>query len=453
MTKDEDQTRRQEVALFRYGVIADLVHLAPGTPGIYQLIKDKAKQSWPIPYSRRNRAAAETIRHWLKLYRKGGFDALLPKPRTDAGRCRRLPQAVVDRLLTIKEQHPHLSVPLVIATARDSAEVPADLPLYSSTIYRLFARHGLNKKQARDTGHKDRRRFAYEKAGQLWMSDVMHGPSVCVGGKRKRKTYLIAFLDDATRVIPFAAFALAESTTVFLPVLKQALMRRGIPLRLYVDNGSAYRSKHLALVCAKVGITLIHARPYDAAAKGKQERWFRTVRMQLLPTLGDADLSSLDALNRRLWAWVETEYHMAPHRGLDGACPFDRWSQAASDVRYPGPDLDLDDLFLFAARRRVHNDRTVSLDGTIYEVEAHLVGQTVLLRYDPAAKPGRPLQVWTDGTRHLDATVVDAYQNCFVRRHRDDRSRLEPTDPAPAPPAGLRLASLSKNETAPKETR
>ena len=115
------------------------------------------------------------------------------------------------------------------------------------------------------------------------MSDVMHGPIIFADGKRKRKTYLIATLDDATRVVPYAAFAMHENTAAFLPVLQTAILRRGIPKRLYVDNGSAYRSQHLALVCAKLGITLIHARPYQPQGKGKQERWFRTVRMQLLP--------------------------------------------------------------------------------------------------------------------------------------------------------------------------
>ena len=449
---EKDNERRMEVALFRYGVIAELVHLPPGTPGMYKLIKDQAKQCWPIPYSRRNRIAAETIRHWLKLHRKGGFDALMPKPRADAGCCRRLPQQVADWLLTHKEEHPERSVPLVIAEARRKCDLASDLRLPHSTIYRLFARHGLGKHGRKKVGGKDRRRFAFVKAGQLWMSDVMHGPAVRVEGRKKRKTYLIAFLDDATRVVPFAAFAMAESTAAFLPQLKQAIIRRGIPKRLYVDNGAAYRSKHLALVCARLGITLIHARPYDAAAKGKQERWFRTARMQLLPMLGDDDTKSLEALNRRLWAWVETEYHQNPHRGLSGQCPFDRWAQAADQVRYPDSELDLDDLFLFEARRHVNNDRTVSLHGTIYEVEPHLIGATVLLRYDPHAPKGRPLQVWLDAKRHSDATVVDAYQNCFVRRKDGDHQRIETSTPPPPPPQGLRLSTLACGQTPNKET-
>ena len=108
--------------------------------------------------------------------------------------------------------------------------------------------------------------------------------------------------------------------------------------------------------------------------------------------------------------------------------------------------MDLDDLFLFEARRRVNNDRTVSLNGTIYEVEPHLIRATVRLRYDPQAPKGRPVQVWLDAKRQADATVVDAYQNCFVRRQQSDHQRIEASAPPPAPPRGLRLSTLADSK-------
>ena len=113
-----------------------------------------------------------------------------------------------------------------------------------------------------------------------------------------------------------------------------------------MDNGSHYRSQHLALICAKLGIALIHSRPYQPQGRGKQERWFRTVRSQFLPLLGRDDLRSLQDLNRRLWAWVEGEYHHSPHRSLDGQTPLERWASQADAVRFPDPNLDLDEVFL-----------------------------------------------------------------------------------------------------------
>jgi len=424
---DDVKKRCEEVALFRFGVIGDLVHLPPGAKGLYARLKEKAAIDYRIPGSPRVRVAEETIRDWLKAYRRGGLDALTPRPRADNGQSRALPRELADLLVSIKDEKPDLSVQLVIREALASGKVPDGFPLAPSTIHRLLSRAGVMAKRPDQPTSKDHRRFVFEKAGDLWMSDVMHGPSVFVDGK-KRKTYLIAFIDDATRVVPFAAFALSENTAAYLPVLKDAVLRRGAPRRLFVDNGAAFRSHQLALVCAKLGVTLIHARAYHPEAKGKMERWFRTVRMQLLPLLQHADLASLDALNRRLWAWVEGEYHRAPHHGLDGSTPLDRWAAVADEVRYLGPDLD--DLFLHEAKRKVARDRTVSLDGVVYEVDATLVGEVVMLRHDPA-KPGRAIQVWAKGAKVQDARVVDVHANCFVKREK---------------PEGLRLADLAAKE-------
>jgi transposase InsO family protein len=441
METDERKQQREQIALFRYGLVAELLHLRP-SEGLYKKLEEQASKSYAIPGTTRTRVAAETVRGWLGQYRKDGFEGLMPRARKDVGSTRALPQEVLDLLVTLKEENPRLTVPQVIADARNSGLVALEIELAPSTVHRLLSRRGLMKKPS--AGGQDHRRFEYPKAGDLWMSDVMHGPAICRdGSKRKAKVYLIAFIDDASRVVPFAMFCWSENTAAFLPVLKQALMRRGLPKRLFVDNGAAYRSKQLALVCARLGITLIHARAHHPQAKAKQERWFRTVRQQLLTRLTADDLSSLAALNRRLWAWVEAEYHQSPHRGLNEQTPLDRWAQVGNEVRWLEPGIDLDDVCLIEARRKVHKDRTVSLCGVVYEVEACLVDSSVLLRYDPerlAAK--KSIQVWDDrGKRMADAKVVDVYANCFVKRDRG--SGVLAADGSPdAPKPSLSLSTL-----------
>jgi transposase InsO family protein len=447
---EQSQSPETQVALFRYGLIADLIHLPRGKGSrLYAKLREKAALDYTIPGTHRTRVEVETIRDWLGQYRRGGFDALKPKPRSDIGACRSIPQEVVDVLVSLKEEHPSYSVAMVIDEARRSGRVPSELALPMATVHRHLSRAGVMTQPAEEPTSKDRRHFAFEKAGELWMSDVMHGPAVSVDGRRKRKTYLIALIDDATRMIPFAAFALSENTSAFLPVLQQAVLRRGIPKRLYVDNGSAFRSHHLALCCAKLGITLIHARAYQPQGKGKQERWFRTVRMQLMPLLGEADLGSLDSLNRRLWAWVEGEYHQTPHRGLAGMTPFDAWASRSDEVRLPDDAATTRELFLFEQKRKVHKDRTLSLDGTLYEVDAALVGETVLVRFDPAKKGG-PVDIWHKGKKVQAAKPVNAYANCFVKRNHDSR-KLEPQSPAGAPSAGLSMRELSRGARGDKE--
>lgn len=433
--KTADEKHSETVALFRYGLVADLADV--GQRGLYRKLREKAARDYDIPGSTRRRVAPETLRGWLRDYRRGGFDALLPKPRSDNGMTRAIPQTVADLLLETKDKNHELSVPLLIDAVRKTGKVPVEMTLAPATVHRLLAQHGLNKSSPSDNSTKDRRHFAFEKAGELWMSDVMHGPSVPLSDKKKKKAYLIGFLDDATRLVPYASFAFSENTAAFLPVLEQAIMRRGIPKRLYVDNGAAYRSHHLAIVCAKLGVTLIHARPYQPQGKGKQERFFRTVRMQFLAALSSSALASLDTLNRAFWGWIEGEYHQAPHRGLDGECPADRWAHRSDEVRLASGEIK--DLFLFEQKRKVQKDRTVSLDGLLFEVDAALVGDTVLLRYDPNHKH-QSVQVWQRGHQVQIAKPVDAYANCFVRRDR----QLSNLDASTVTASGIKLARLSE---------
>ncbi len=494
----------QATALFRYGLIAEFIHLPAGHAGLHALLRAKAAQDYTIPGTTRCRVAPETLRHWLKAWRRGGFDALRPKPREDRGRSRALPQKLADALLTLKEEQPHLSVPQLIAAinrspsspvvmtdevaddgARSAAHVAGNVathgapvtpsPMALSTVHRLLSRAGLIGKHARNTdllaqaaADAQRRKFNFAHPGQLWMSDVMHGPSVLMPDSRiRRKTYLIAFLDDATRLVPYCAFCLSENTQAFLPVFKQALLRRGLPQRLYVDNGANYRSHQLALVCARLGVALIHARPYQPQGKGKQERWFRTVRAQLLANLKPSDTDSLEQLNRRLWAWVEGEYHHSPHRGLDGSTPLERWafsSNTGSTNGAPlprlagsGSGLDLDDLFLLDSKRRVQRDHTVSLNGTLLEIDAALVGHTVTLRHDPSVPLSRGVQVWFEGKFIEQARVLDAYANCFVRRDHNtkniDTKNIQPHTAAESPshpPRTTRMSLRDLHELQPK---
>ena len=178
-----------------------------------------------------------------------------------------------------------------------------------------------------------------------------------------------------------------------------------------------------------------------AHAKGKLERWFRTVRLQLLPTLLEADTQSLDALNQRLWSWIEDEYLDTPHRGLQDATPREQWARAAHHVTRPAQDLT--ELLLFEEKRKVQHDRTVSLHSVVFEVDAALVGQTITLRYDPTLLT-RGVTVVVQRRAVGTATRVDAYANCFVRRDHGTKL-LTPTTPSvPAP--GLPLRTLDNEE-------
>ncbi len=420
----DDEEYRKAVALFRYGAIAVLLTLAPGSADLRRALHEATNRVWDIPGTQRTRVAEQTIRDWMRHYRRGGFEALKPKRRMDFGKPRRMSVETIETVLAIKRDHPRFSVRQVIGRARETGAVTERLA--PSSVHRLLRREGLMDKPA--PAVHDRRRFQMRWAGELWQSDVLHGPKCGDGRGRRHRTYLIAFLDDATRVIPFAAFAFSESTAAFLPVFKQALIRRGLPFKVYVDNGANYRSTHLAVICAKLNVALVHAKPFSPAGKGKIERFFRTCRGAFLAHLDDSDLASLETLNRKFRAWLEGEYHVTPHRGLDGMTPLDKWAATSDNLRLVDPACDIDTMFLLEAARRVNRDRTVSLKGHLYEVDAALVGEKVTLLHDPAAPPGRPIQVRHNGRDAGLATYLDAYANSRVKRHGDTISFRKPDE-------------------------
>ena len=424
-----DPEYQQQVAVFRYGVIADLLHAPQDAGSLAARIRAKTEQSYVIPHSSRTRIGASTIYGWLQQYQQGGFDALMPKRRSDQGCARRMPVELIEALLTHKRDHPQCSVREVIAEVRKAERLGAEVSMPASTVHRLFEREGLM--QALAPVPQDRRRFAYRYAGELWMSDVMHGPAVIYNARRRQKTYLIAFIDDATRVLPYAAFDFSENTAAFQQVMKQAMVRRGLPQRLYVDNGACYRSHQLSVVCAKLNIALIHARPFQPAGKGKIERFFRTCRKSFVSRLQAADTASLDTLNRKLWSWVEGEYHRTPHRGLELLTPLDKWAQCGEKLRLAGPEIDFDELFLYEVQRKVMNDRTIRLNNCFYEVDAALVGQRVTVRYNPQAADHEPIRIQHNGQDAGVGCLVDEYANAQVAREATWGIRFHAPNPQP----------------------
>jgi len=426
-----DFKQREAIALFRMSIIGDLL-VAGLTPEQRQrLLKDKANRVYSIPGSRRTRIALTTLRDWLRLYEQGGLDALKPAFRCDKGHSRGIPSEIADRIVTLKEEDPSRSVHTILAMLRHANLLPPSLWLPASTVYRLLSGHGFSNRLSPRPAKKDLRAFAYEHPNQLWQSDVMHGPPIPdpKTGKR-RKTYLIALLDDATRVIPHAAFCFSEKLLDFLPVFRQALLKRGLPDRLFVDNGAAFVSTHLSIICASLRVALIHARPYSPESKGKIERYFRTLRGQFLSQI-DLDLiANLDDLNARLWAWIEGEYHRTPHRGLAGGqtpqTPIDRWMLHADSLRQAPRDID--EHFLVRAERLVYQDRTVHLNAQIFEAPAEYVGLRIELRYDPSRLPLREAFLYDKGHRTETLRPLDLHANTRIRRNTNDpQEKTEPS--------------------------
>jgi hypothetical protein len=276
-----------------------------------------------------------------------------------------------------------------------------------STLYRFLQSEGMLKKPS--SVPEDRRRFEAEDPNDLWQSDVMHGPYVEVEGKQ-RKTYLIAFLDDMSRLAVQGEFYLRENLKVFLDALRKALKMRGIPRKLYVDNGPAFRSHHLQHTCASLGIALIYSRPYQPEGRGKIERWFRTVRERFLST---EKAKTLDKLNESFNNWVTTYNHTS--HSITKETPIKRFTSHIECIRAASGDME--DHFRKASRRTVAKDRTIALEGRLYEAPVDLIGKKVNVLYhehDPVR-----VEILYEGRTYGFATMLDVNVNCRIKRGRD----------------------------------
>ncbi len=264
MTEDE----KMEVGVFRFSVISEFINAIQMTRSERKrLIQDKCARKWRIPFSEKTRISKGTIRRWIRLYTNsnGDLKSLYPQDRSDQDQTRAMDEDTCGALIELRMQKPDDTVHQLIKQMNRLKLPTPGIVLNKSTVYRFLHQHNLMNL----TEHKpvDRRKFEAELPNDLWQSDVMHGPKVNVDGKMK-KAYLIAIIDDHSRLITYAHFYLSENLVCYLDAFENALARRGLPRKLYVDNGAAFRSKHLEYITASLAITLIHAKPYTPQGKG-----------------------------------------------------------------------------------------------------------------------------------------------------------------------------------------
>ena len=410
------------IALFRLSVLGQLVSRERLERGeLQQVIRELAQREYAIPGSERSRLGEKTIEAWYYVWRKDGIDGLIPKVRIDRGQSKLTP-ALQEAVLAAKRENPKRSIRQILRLL-EVAGLQANHNLSRSAIHRLLQQHGLSNITGTPSLPEEKRSFGAEFAGSIWYGDVMHGPRLALNGQL-RKTYLVSLFDDASRLVTHSAFCLGETALDIEGVLKQALLRRGIPIKLVVDNGAAYRAATLQALCARLGIHLIFCRPYAPEGKGKLERWHRTFRDQFLSELDERHITDLADLNARLWAWLEQVYHRTGHTSLGGMTPLARYQQDLPRIRNLGAKAaTLDSLFYHRVTRFVKKNGTVSYLGQQFEVPYELSGKTVELVVDPHGE--RVIGVENDAGESLgEATALDLVANL----HRVRRKPEPPLD-------------------------
>lgn len=367
--------RAEEVALFRVMVLGDVLacHLARGE--LATRLRAISRQRFRPPGSATTRSfGVSTLERWLHAYRRDGLAGLRPRPRGDRGHAKALTPAQRQLALDTAEAHPDASAALILRTLVVNGRLEPG-QISAPTLRRLLCDHGLGGRRRKRRERTLRRRWQMASCGHLFHADVCHGPSLLIDGRR-RPLRIHAILDDRSRFVVAIEACHTEREVDMLLLTARAVRLHGRPLSLYLDNGSTYSGEGLATACARLDIRLLHAKPYDPQARGKMERFWRTLREQVLDHIGQCH--SLHDIQVRLLTWVDRHYHTTPHAGLMGKTPLEVWTTERRGCLAPVPEADLDRALTVRQRRKVRADGTVSVGGTDWELDQRfLVGRAV----------------------------------------------------------------------------
>lgn len=366
-----DEKAKEETALFRYALIRPLLDEGLPRAEFSARLDEVVQTSHEHPGGARRRMSRRTLLRWIDAYRTGGFSGLAPKARCDIGSARAMDADVLELAETLKREAPaRSSGQIAEIIARRKGVVVSE-----RTIRRHLARRGATHAELAGGSRRAYVRFERERPNEMWTGDMLHGPKLL-----ERKTHLFAFIDDHSRLVPHGEFFFDESLPRLERALKVAIEKRGVPGAIYVDNGAVFVSGHFDRICARLGIQRILATPGEPAGRGKIERFFRTVRSQFLVEVATEGVASLAELNSSFTAWLEVVYHHRAHSETRQT-PLERFMAAP-----PPPLRDpamLAEAFRWQEERTVTKTATVSVAGNRYEVDSHLVGRKVTLRFDP----------------------------------------------------------------------
>lgn len=405
-----EQQKKHDIALMKYSAIAPVIS---GLPAQYksfsEYFREVSERGIPHPDGTLRHYAVSTISKWYELYSKDGFDSLQPRGRSDEGKPRKLDNALQEQILYLKEHYPRMGAAAIYKQLQHNGSIRHG-ELSESTVLRFIHRLSTEKKR---TDNQDMRRYERPHINEVWCGDSSAGPYLKTPDGKKRRVYVIALIDDASRMVVGVDVFFNDTFVNLMSVLKSAVAKYGVPKVLNFDNGSAYKNRQMELLAARVGSTINYCRPYTPTAKAKIERWFRTMKDQWMASLDLKDFHSLDALHGSLSAFVRS-YNLTPHSSLKGKSPQDRFFSEPERIRR----LDMqriEESFLLELERRVSADSVIVIDGVEYEVDYRFSKQRITLRYSPDMKDIFVLE--PDGSL-TPIRLLNKQENASIKREK-----------------------------------
>jgi len=352
--------------------------------------------------------SARSLRRYIQAYKKNGYKSLADIPRSDKGSSRAVPQKVIDEAVKLKQELPSRSVRRIIEIL-EGEKIIKPGKVSRTSLNRHLIQRGYSAAKLRAEGKvaKPANRFERKRRNDLWQADVKYGPVLTINGAKK-KTYLLAIIDDKTRMIMHAEFYSNQRLPILEDCFRKALLKFGKPSDVLVDNGKIFVSKWFKLACARLGIRHIAAKPYSAQTKGKVEKYNRTID-QFLNEFELESVKTLPELNRKFYIWLDEGYTHDTHEALKQELrdphtgeilhkrertPYQAYTEDPAKVRYIS-SLECRDAFLWEEQRTVDKSGCIKLSGVIFDVGVELIRRRIDVRYDPFDLS--VIEVWHEG--------------------------------------------------------
>lgn len=376
MSTNKKPVSPAEEARFRFGLIA---------PVIQELYPDVSAAAYyrrvtedPIirPDGTVFHYSPSTLERWTSHYKKEGIDGLLPKERSDKGSSRKLDSTAIEGIYNLRKKYPKASATMIHSMLKEDGLITEDVSVRS--VQRFIKSNDL--KSARDPNVRDRKAYEMPMFGCMWQADTAYTPYITEDG-HTRRTYTMMIIDDHSRMIIGGGAFYSDSAYNFQKLLKGAVSTYGIPDKLMLDNGSSFSNGQLSMILASVGIVEIHNRVRDAAAKGKVERNFRTLRTRLINVTDFSQFHSLEEFNVRLASYIR-QHNTTVHSGT-GEKPIDRYLRTKDHIRIPESSAWLDECFMNRVSRKVNHDSCISIDKVLYDAPQQFIGMKAEVRYLP----------------------------------------------------------------------
>ena len=408
MEKTDHNDPDRELAYFRFAMAAPAIQGTFPDASVAAYCRRVTENPIVRPDGTAFKYSPGTLAKWISLYKFGGMEELMPRSRSDKGVTRSLSDEAIAELYRLKEKFPKLNAVQIHVRLVQDGFMPATVS--ERAVQRYIKRSGL-KNLAASGPLKDRKAFEEPYFGAMWQADTCFFPYVPDENGKKQRTYLIAIVDDHSRLVVAARLFFADDAYNFQKLLKDAVASTGIPFKLYVDHGPSYENSQLSYICGSLGTVLIHAPVRDGAAKAKVERFFGVAKSRWLNGLDTGQIQSIDEFNRELAEAVRT--HNLTVNTSTGQTPMDRFLATRGRIRVPESEEWLDECFMNRITRKVKNDATVSIQSMQFDAPMQFIRQTVEIRF----LPDRLSEAYIfNGGRHFPLKPTDKQANSRVKR-------------------------------------